>query len=575
MTSKEAQPISKNRFFGISFPAAFVRRSPNILVRYADLWIAGAILIAAIAVISLDWQYGLKGGSSTVGAERVLNGQIPYRDFWTIYAPGSFYLLALLFKIFGLHLMVEVVAATVICALAAALCYLLAVNLLKNRTIALIGAAVFVAVLYNTTFYDRLDTYPPTITLILLTLNLLVLHLRTEKWRYLIAAGLTNGLTAIFKHDVGGYTAIAIIVGLAVYFLLAQEPLGERLKSWFFKAGAYGLSALSMVLPVAIYFTLQTGADMLQDIIIFPLTDFRYARPENYPSLIPANILDASRLQTLYNLFNYFQFAIPFALFILGVAALILAVRARERLFAGMAATLVVGFLFHYYAAHVQINTHIITMSVYSVLLTGLFLKLAGKAFSHAKRNAWSVVGLLLAAGWLAALLAKPAYLLWYERGALTSRLDIPKVSGFMVTPAEANELAELSDYVNANTRPNEKIFIGLHRHDIVIISDTLAYFTLDRPNATRYHELHPGIADTAKVQQEIISDLVENQTSLVILKYIFSNEALDKAKAIHGQHLKTIGATDLDDFIHTHYSEVKDIGPYMVWHLDFAAGGN
>lgn len=35
------------------------------------------------------------------GADRVAQGDIPYKDFWTLYAPGYFYLLAFLLNIIG------------------------------------------------------------------------------------------------------------------------------------------------------------------------------------------------------------------------------------------------------------------------------------------------------------------------------------------------------------------------------------------------------------------------------------------------------------------------------------------
>ena len=67
--------------------------------------------VATILVLLLSLLYLLIGvniglrvygdGFSLYGAMRVLDGHIPYRDFWTLYTPGEFYLLAGLFKIVG------------------------------------------------------------------------------------------------------------------------------------------------------------------------------------------------------------------------------------------------------------------------------------------------------------------------------------------------------------------------------------------------------------------------------------------------------------------------------------------
>src|SRR6266851_2684491 len=38
-------------------------------------------------------------------SQRVLDGQLPYRDFTTYYTPGVFYLFALAFKLFGTNLL--------------------------------------------------------------------------------------------------------------------------------------------------------------------------------------------------------------------------------------------------------------------------------------------------------------------------------------------------------------------------------------------------------------------------------------------------------------------------------------
>ena len=46
-------------------------------------------------------------GFIVVGAQRVLDGEIPYRDFWNLYAPGQLYAVAGLFRLFGSSILTE------------------------------------------------------------------------------------------------------------------------------------------------------------------------------------------------------------------------------------------------------------------------------------------------------------------------------------------------------------------------------------------------------------------------------------------------------------------------------------
>jgi hypothetical protein len=52
-------------------------------------------------------------GLTLVGAERVLNGAVPYRDFFSFFTPGSYYWFALQFKIFGDSILVARAALVV------------------------------------------------------------------------------------------------------------------------------------------------------------------------------------------------------------------------------------------------------------------------------------------------------------------------------------------------------------------------------------------------------------------------------------------------------------------------------
>src|SRR5215470_17178103 len=48
------------------------------------------------------------------GAQRILHGQVLYRDFFSYFTPGSYYWLALLFKVFGSSFMVARTALAVV-----------------------------------------------------------------------------------------------------------------------------------------------------------------------------------------------------------------------------------------------------------------------------------------------------------------------------------------------------------------------------------------------------------------------------------------------------------------------------
>src|SRR5947207_4710934 len=60
------------------------------------------------------------------GAQRILRGQVPYRDFFSFYTPGSYYWTVLLFKIFGNSILVPRTALVVYGGVFSALTYLLA-----------------------------------------------------------------------------------------------------------------------------------------------------------------------------------------------------------------------------------------------------------------------------------------------------------------------------------------------------------------------------------------------------------------------------------------------------------------
>ncbi len=539
----------------------------KLWTRYREALLTASLFLLALGWYSFDWFYGLEvhGGFSTIGAERVLAGQIPYRDFWTMYAPGSFYLLALLFRIFGTHLLVEIVAASVICSAAAAVSYRLIVNVADQRLPALACAGIFLAATYNTTYYRSLGPYPPAILFILTALDLMVLYYKSGRSLHLVAAGLATGAVVAFKHDVGGYTAIAVTGGLVVHHFLATDISAGQIRGLLWKLARYSAGILAIVVPLLIYFGVLAGPDMWQDLIVYPLTDFPFARPEGYPSLLPVGIYDKWRMKMLFNFFNYLQFTMPFVLLLLGVAAIRFALRRRNLTLVAAGVTFSVGYLLHYASAHVQINTNIITMSVYAACLGVILYDVLKREYLR-RQVLINVLTVVFAGAWFVAFAGEPALKTWNARKWANVELKLPKASGIMVSEEQARTLTALSDFMNAHLPTSQKLYVGLHRHDVTVMGDGLIYFLLDRLNATRHDQLHPGIADTASTQHEIIRDLQAKNVSLIILKRIFPDEWLNQVREDRQKNLPHIGATDLDEFIRENYVEVREFHRYAVW---------
>ena len=94
-----------------------------------DRWIAFGIFVLSLLYLlpfrrftSMEPDEGI----ILQGAERILRGEVLYRDFFSYFTPGSYYLLALLFKIFGNSLLVARTALAVYGALYSVLTYLIA-----------------------------------------------------------------------------------------------------------------------------------------------------------------------------------------------------------------------------------------------------------------------------------------------------------------------------------------------------------------------------------------------------------------------------------------------------------------
>lgn len=156
------------------------------------------------------------------GAERILRGEVPYRDFFMFYTPGSIYIVAVLFKLFGDSLAVARTSIAAVGAGCSAITYLLA-RRVCSRNIALLAAGLTITnsvayrpmVLHNwySTFFACLAIYAA------------VHLLESQKPEWAFATGSFAALTALIEQSKGAGLCLGFTVGFVVLRVLGRKDL--------------------------------------------------------------------------------------------------------------------------------------------------------------------------------------------------------------------------------------------------------------------------------------------------------------------------------------------------------------
>jgi len=172
-------------------------------------------LIAGLVCYGLFYNRGL--GLSVIGysiapAERVMQGEVPYRDFLFNYTPGILWVNALLMKAFGATLMVTRIGLLAFKLITLIVVYRVA-GRFANRLAALVPVALTLAWLGH---QQAFNVYPDQYLVLfaLAGLSCVLNYDDTGRARWLLLTGVAIGLVFVFKYNVGvllfGSGALAI-----------------------------------------------------------------------------------------------------------------------------------------------------------------------------------------------------------------------------------------------------------------------------------------------------------------------------------------------------------------------------
>jgi hypothetical protein len=506
---------------------------------------AGPLLVAAVTfAFQLPffdrWFSVMDEGHMLQFSDIMANGGMLYRDATSYPLPGSFYLLALAFRVFEPSILLS--RWIVVLEFTA---FAVVVFLLIRRLVSPAYAALCIALLllYRVWAFPHWQMYSySTTALLVLSASLLALvrFLTTGDRRVLAAAGLLFGLGVFCKQDYGAATLLGVSLTLVVYARSgpreSRKPLLPLFGSFLVPAAAVGAAAgLHFWMQGQLAFVIQLT--VLNHFIGLSTYDY-----QSFPSLLPLFQQDPA-LRSPLGLYNNFpaivstadgRNAMESALYtrtafydtaikasIYGPNLLILGGTVRMwRLRSALSTSEERKRYLTEFALFSVAAAFVLLIAVYKpqdylhlAVLYWAFLCLAvvyAHALLHGKQVlTWLVAALLLAPA--AAVAGYTGKLVWKFREMHSERVPGDR-AGIYAKPRETRLLGELVDYIRANSSPGERV--------AAMPYFPLAQFLADRdgPHAASYIVWpFPEYPDR---DQRIIDAMEETNTSLVIYNF-------------------------------------------------------
>ena len=514
---------------------------------------AWLLFAAALLVQWLAWEPGINiydEGIILSGADAVYQGKLPYRDFWTMYAPGQFYLTALLFHIFEPQEYLVRCIGLVSKAAIAMLAFAMMRRFMKAPPAAL-GAAVLLLIL-TIIHYEAFPVYPAA-ACSMLALMYMERGICFHAGRALFAAGLCTALAACFRHDLGFYTAVALAAGAAALWRM-QIPV----RAWrdiAKKLLPYIAGILVLGVPVVAVFLAQVPLhDLLENLIYIPASVYTHARRLSWPGFTELRQFAAEVRQNGSFFHSAIGYAFAFSVyipFVIAASALYAAVHglrhnAREKLTTSPAAPFLL--LASALCLLLAIKGLVRVNPVHMVQSFALAMPIAFILVRHLQpqplaRKTLALAPTALASVLLALMALAGAIDVYYGVRELFSENNFftrcahpvsPRLRCVKAIAPETERYALLAHFLQQNTAPHETVYVGAGRHDRIEQNGVLLYFMAARLPATKWAELHPGVQTSADIQQRMIDEMRRSAPRFLVMDSAWDEEAADAPEGAH-----------------------------------------
>lgn len=471
-------------------------------------------------------------------ANHVLHGFVPYRDFYSNYPPGVFWLVAAAWKVVGESVIVERALGLLLHVAIASCAGRVAARAIDpaRRFSWLAAGAVFVGLRHG-------PIWPTAWMLGLAFVWLAVvwaLDARASRLRW-FAAGVALGAAGCARHDLFVYICATAALAYAIAWarrFAARVPARPLDVAAEFPPRRV---LVAFVLGASIPLALTWGWVLWKAGWRQPVLDL-YSDQTRY--VLPGRVLPLPEMwkPSFLSIAVWLEFLAPLVAGVVWargggskalVASTVLAIGALPQMMG-------------------RTDEHHVTYVITSGLVIVSVALERGALDGRTRAATWATRGVALV------LLCGPIQGLRFGAGRNWVPLATPRASGL---PARDAERAAARDrvlaFVEQHSRADERIFVGNVRHDRVYVNDMDLYYLADRRGAVRRMQFDPNVTNREDEQLRMIREIDGHGTRVVVLAPVdYPLEPNDSSKS---------DSTVLDRWLAERFREVDRAGGYRM----------
>ncbi|HVA96937.1 MAG TPA: glycosyltransferase family 39 protein [Candidatus Acidoferrales bacterium] len=443
-------------------------------------------------------------------AQRILDGQLPYRDFHFIYTPGLIYIIAIGFKLIGVSFNSARLITMGFSLLTVYILYKISNTISNSKSVFAYLIPVLLFVVWGPMHVNFAWPVMYTLWSGILTVLLLLISKKNSKLYFI--AGVTTGLTILFKQNFG----VALLLNNLIFFFFEKNAQKKK----FIVAHIFGICMFPMVMVVYFAFT-NTFIPFVNDMYYFMIQQIILQGNQNTPFIYPG-VWYKQIVKTLFYL----------SPLLVSLYAVWLAFKKNKKII------FLASFTALYYMIGIRPTTdYVHLVPLLSIIGVPLLVILVLNNNKYIKIVSFSFFIILFILGFYTALFSN--YYRWYtpliQQNIYTQN---PKLG--ILTDQKTHELlAGIDNYIDKYPVSNNYLFVDSFSPSF--------YLVTDKRNPTKFI-FFSGQIFTKDVQTEMIQEIKVKNTPLVIAnKSIYVNKDL------------------LSKYIIAHYHVEKKIDDYLI----------